>query len=382
MIRINNSAPKRGRKYDRKEYVGGPNGRGPNGGVRFAPPVLILLLSLVLFISATGCSRTQPEAVTANDFALGTTCSVKLYGLQNRKYLQPALDIAKKVEQNMSVHLKESEISRINAAAGESSLNVSKETFALLLRAREFSAIGDGVFDLTIGPLVSLWDIGSGNETVPGENAIAAALELVDYTDVVFGPEGNYVGLKRNGMNIDLGAIAKGYAADKMVDYLRASDVPSGIINLGGNVYAFGEKPGGGPWKIGIQSPSDDRGKYIGVVETGSSAVVTSGKYERYFVADGIRYHHILNTDNGYPVENGVASVSIVSRDATAADALSTLVFALGLEEGLRLSEEMAGVEAIIVTEDNTVYTTSGLRDSFKLSDKGFDRGESKHILE
>lgn len=348
---------------------------------RHAAAGLLAALWILLTLTTTGCGQGQPEEVTASDFALGTTCSIKLFGTGNRKYLQPALDIAKEIEAKMSVRLEGSEISRVNQQAGEEPVQVSDETFALVRRAYEYSAMGDGVFDLTIGPLVSLWDIGSGNEKVPEAREIGDARQLVDYHDLILDHSEKRIGLRREGMRIDLGAIAKGYAADRMVEYLKEQGVEYGIINLGGNVYAFGEKNGSGPWKIGIQSPDDERGRYIGVLETRDRAVVTSGKYERYFTEEGRRYHHILDTDTGYPVENGIASVSIVSADATAADALSTLVFGLGLEEGLRLSEELEDVEAIIITEEKVVYTTSGLRDSFRLTDSGYDRGEAGHLI-
>ncbi|MGC9313050.1 MAG: FAD:protein FMN transferase [Sediminispirochaetaceae bacterium] len=344
-------------------------------------PVLLAALGVMLTVLITGCGTGEPEEVTANDFALGTTCSIKLFGTGNRKHLQPALDIAKGVEEKMSVHLEGSEISRVNEQAGEEPVQVSEETFALVQRAYQYSAMGEGIFDLTIGPLVSLWDIGSGNEKVPEDQEVGDALQLVDYHDLILDHEEKRIGLRREGMRIDLGAIAKGYAAALMVEYLEEQGVSYGIINLGGNVYAFGEKNGSGPWKIGIQSPDDERGRYIGVLEIRDRAVVTSGKYERYFTEEGRRYHHILNTENGYPVENGIASVSIVSVDATAADALSTLVFGLGLEKGLRLSEELEDVEAIIITEADVVYTTSGLRDSFRLTDSRYDRGEARHLI-
>ncbi|HKK66322.1 MAG TPA: FAD:protein FMN transferase, partial [Clostridia bacterium] len=134
-------------------------------------------------------------------------------------------------------------------------------------------------------------------------------------------------------------------------------------------------------WKIGIQSPEDSRGNYLGVVELVDKAVVTSGKYERYFMEDGVRYHHILDTEDGFPIEKDLASVSIISADATEADALSTLVFGLGLKKGLEFTEQLPGVDSILVTEDNTVFTTSGLRTSFELTDKDFKRGESKALL-
>jgi len=339
-----------------------------------------IFLILLLFL-LSGCNDRDIQEVRDTDFALGTTCSVTLFGEKERQYLKPALEVAMDVEEKMSVRLEDSEISHINARAGDGFAEVSDGTFALVRRAVDFAEMSNGVFDPTVGPLVALWDIGSGDERVPEDEAVDKALTLVDFRDVLFDEEEMRIGLKRPGMSLDLGAIAKGYAADRMVEYLKGQGVPYGIINLGGNVFAFGKKYGDTAWRIGIQTPDKERGRYLGILEIQNSAVVTSGKYERYFISDGRRYHHILDTESGYPVENGLSSVSIVSTDATAADALSTLVFGLGLEKGLRLCEELEYAEAIIVTEENMVYTSSGLRDTFRLIDDRYTRAEPGHVL-
>lgn len=345
------------------------------------------LLTAAFLLAISGCEQSPPQSVSATDFALGTTCSVKLYGSKYQRYLEPALAIATEIEAQMSTHTEDSEIAVINRKAGRTAASVSEETFQLVRRAKGFSALSDGIFDLTVGPLVELWDIGSGAESVPSPEAISAALGKVDFHNVELiesaaaKSEQAQVFLENEGMRIDLGAIAKGYAAERIVEYLKSEGVEYGIVNLGGNVYAFGEKHNSDKWKIGIQSPTEERGRYIGVIELIDKAVVTSGKYERYFIEDGVRYHHILSTEDGYPIENGLASVSIISADATEADALSTLVFGLGLEKGLEFTEQREGVEAILVTEENIVFTTTGLRSAFKLTDKEFKRGESKSLL-
>src|SRR6056297_313588 len=366
---------------------------------------MLLLLGGVLLI-ANGCTQTEPQSYSETGFALGTTCSIKIYGKEYKELLGPAIAIASDVEEKMSAHTENSEVAAINKNAGLRPVEVSSETFQLINRAKQFSSIGDGIFDVSVGPLVELWDIGSGEEKVPSRKEIDKVLEKVNYNNVVLltgsqtqsqtqsktqsekqgvskeqTEEKSKVFLEKPGMKIDLGAIAKGYAADQIMEYLTSKGVGYGIVNLGGNVYAFGKKFSSSEWKIGIQSPEDERGRYIGILQLVDKAVVTSGKYERYFVEDGVRYHHILSTKDGFPVENGIASVSIISSDATEADALSTLVFGFGLEKGLRFTEEREGVEAIFVTEENTVFTTSGLRSSFKLTDKNFRRGESKEVL-
>ncbi|MDC7227526.1 MAG: FAD:protein FMN transferase, partial [Spirochaetales bacterium] len=167
--------------------------------------------------------------------------------------------------------------------------------------------------------------------------------------------------------------IAKGFAADAAAAKLRSEGINSALINLGGNVLALGSKADGSSWRIGIQNPDSSRGDYIGIADISSKAVVTSGKYERFFIApDGRRYHHILSTSDGYPVENGISQVSIIASDSMTADAMSTAVFSLGLNEGLKTAENISNAEAIIVLESGDVYITSGLSESFKLTDPTF----------
>jgi thiamine biosynthesis lipoprotein len=173
-------------------------------------------------------------------------------------------------------------------------------------------------------------------------------------------------------MRLDFGGIAKGYAADALSEILRESGATGALVDLGGNILAFGSKPDESPWRIGIQNPFESRGAVIGVLKIGASAVVTSGVYERYSELQGVRYHHILDPFTGYPSDNGLASVTIVTDDAMAADALSTGVFVLGLPKGSKLVEELPTVEAIFVTDERAIFLTSGLTAAFELLDGGF----------
>ena len=171
---------------------------------------------------------------------------------------------------------------------------------------------------------------------------------------------------------IDLGSIAKGYAADEISRILTENNVNSAIIDLGGNIYAHGIKPSGQDWNIGIQNPFSTRGDIIGVLKVKNKTVVTSGIYERYIEKDGVKYHHLLNPNTGYPFENNIAGVSIITDKSIDADALSTTVFAKGLEEGLKFVETLPNVDAIFITKDNKVYITNGIRDSFTLENEDF----------
>jgi thiamine biosynthesis lipoprotein len=275
----------------------------------------------------------------------------------------------------MSATRPDSELSLINAGAGAAPVSVSPELMAVLEKARYFAEISGGAFDPTVGPLVRLWNIGSDTAAVPEAAEIADALGLINWQDMILDRTRGTVLLSKPGMALDLGAIAKGYAADELAGILREAEIPGAIIDLGGNIYAFGTRPPESagaatrPWRIGIQNPLDDRGVYAGVVELWNCSVVTSGVYERFFLYNGKRYHHILDTVTGFPVENGLVSVTVIAPSSMDADALSTALFTLGYEKGRALAEK-EGVQALFIFGDKTIRKTgNGI---FKLSDNSF----------
>jgi thiamine biosynthesis lipoprotein len=173
-------------------------------------------------------------------------------------------------------------------------------------------------------------------------------------------------------MSVDLGSIGKGYAADQVADYLKEQGVQKAILNLGGNILIIGEKDAGTPFRVGLQNPFDSRNEYFGVVEVMDKTVVTSGIYERNFEQDGILYHHILDTETGYPVNNSVTSVSIIADSSIDADAMSTVLFVLGVEEGLELCESIANIECVYVTNDYQVYMSSGAKNAVTITNDKF----------
>lgn len=272
----------------------------------------------------------------------------------------------------MTINKENSEVIQINSKSGIDFVKVSDETFYVIERGKHFSEISNGRFDISIGPIVKLWNIGTEEARVPSKEEIEEKKKLVNYKNVLLNEEEKSVMLKEKGMLLDLGGIAKGYAADVITDILKDSRVKHAIINLGGNVFAFGAKTSGEPWKIGIQNPQSERGEYIGIVNIVDKTVVTSGIYERYFEENGKRYHHILDPEAGYPIENNLMGVSIIADKSIDADSLSTSVFALGIKEGMELIEDIEDVEAIFITRDFEVYATSGLKDNFKLTDPNF----------
>jgi thiamine biosynthesis lipoprotein len=259
----------------------------------------------------------------------------------------------------MSIHLDDSELAEVNRASGVHPVVVSEETFTVIKLALEIAELSGGAFDPTIGPLVKLWDI-SGSNNVPLDEEIKALLPLVDYKLVVLDEEASSVYLPVQGMALDLGGIAKGWAADEAGRILSEH---KGIVNLGGNVLVMDSKPDASAWRIGIQDPKMSRGSYIGIVGLIDQTLVTSGPYERFFEREGTVYHHILDTETGYPIVSPLTGVSIITTRSVIADGLSTAVYALGLEKGLELVNQLDGIEAVLLTVDRSIYASEGILD-------------------
>ena len=324
----------------------------------------------------TSCGLIRNEPLVRSEFVLGTVCTIAIHDGKSAGVMENAFTAVREIDRRMSLHRPESEINAVNGEAGRTAVSVSDDTFSVVRRAVAFSSLSGGAFDPTVGPLVRLWGIGTDNPRVPAAAEIAAALPLVDARRILLLEEGRKILLRDMGMAIDLGGIAKGFAADRAVAILSENGVSSALLDFGGNIFAMGTKRGGKPWRIAVQDPREERGSFIGVVPVIGKAVVTSGTYERYFVEDGTRYHHILDTGTGYPVRNGLAGVTIVADTSMTADALSTAVFALGLSEGLELVNDYDGVEAIIVDTGNRIYLSSGLDGSFELTNDNFSFGK------
>jgi thiamine biosynthesis lipoprotein len=272
----------------------------------------------------------------------------------------------------MSANLPDTELEAINAQAGRAPVKVHRDLIEVLSRARHFAEISGGAFDPTIGPVVKLWNIGFDDARVPAQEEIDRALALVNWRDLIIDSGAETVFLARPGMRLDIGGIAKGYAADEAVRIIQRARIPRAIVDLGGNVFAFGIKPDGQPWRVGIQNPSGQRNAYLGILEVRNKTLVTSGVYERFLETGGRRYHHILSSQDGYPVENGLISVTIIADRSIDADGLSTGVFAMGYERGSALIESLSDVEAIFVFDDNTVKLSSGISGDFTLTDQTY----------
>lgn len=312
----------------------------------------VFLLSLC---SLTGCEFQTKEPLTKTGFYFDTVVQISLYDHKEDSLIDECFSYCKMFENTVSKTIDTSDISKINQAEGKP-VEVSDDTIALLKEAIHFSQKTNGAFDVTIDPLTQLWDFKNQPDSLPSENSIAEACSLVGYQNILI--NGNTVTLKDPNASIDLGGIAKGYMADQLKSFLQKEGVTSAIINLGGNILTLGEKPDGEPFQIGIKKPFDESGSSLFSVSVTDRSVVTSGCYERYFVLNDTIYHHILDPSTGYPVQNNLYSVTILSDKSTDGDALSTACYVLGLEEATKLIHSMDGIDAIFVTSDYEIIDT------------------------
>ncbi|MGE5676855.1 MAG: FAD:protein FMN transferase [Pseudomonadota bacterium] len=327
-----------------------------------------------MFTGCQGQTQQAPaEPLTKSNYLLGTVVEITLYDHQDEKIIDKAFSRISEIESEMTINNAEtSEIIALNNASGKGEVTLTPDTFYVVERGKYYSDLTKGKFDITVGPVVKQWNIGTDYAAVPDPAELAKAVSLVDYTKLILNKDKLTAKLEDAGMKVDLGAIAKGYSADEVARILKENGVQHAIINLGGNVMTIGGNPKGTPWKIGIQDPFNPRGDYLGIVTVQDKTVVTSGTYERYFEANGKKYHHILDTTTGYPVDNNLYSTSIITDKSIDGDGLSTTTLLLGLEDGMKLIEGLDNVEAIFVTGDKKVYVTSGIKDIFTLTNPEF----------
>lgn len=309
-------------------------------------------------------------------FGMGTEITHCVFGEHAKEALRAVEDEAVQLESLLSCFEPGSEISRINRAAGVRSEPVSPATFEVLAQAAEFSKQCQGLFDVTIGPLVRLWNYKSSTE-VPEEARIKQLLPLVGYDHLILNPRAQTAALRIEGQSLDLGGIGKGYASDRFLKTFRSFGISSAFTNIGGGVAVLGRKPDGALWSVGIRHPRQEQG-LIGAVSVDGKAVVTSGDYQRYFIdRGGKRRHHILDPRTGFPAESGLISATVVANSATAADALSTILFVAGMEKGLEILRLFPGAGAILVDANLRIYVTANLAELFQTN-----KGVTAIILE
>lgn len=364
---------------------------------RFQRSFFYLILCTVLvcpLLLLTGCQNaagtntdTGKEPISISSIKLNTAVQITIYDSQDKSLLDDCLALCDKYELIFSRTDEESELYKLNHRISDSAVSnqttetqptpyqingttntwhISEDLAALLSKGLSITRESDGAFDIAISPLTSLWDFTAEDPKVPDDTDIQNALPQCSSDGVTI--NGQEITLPSDDIQFDVGAIAKGYIADRLKDFLVKKGVNSAIINLGGNVLCIGSKPDGTPFKVGIQKPFADRNETEAVMDITGKSVVSSGIYERCFKQDGKLYHHILNPKTGYPYDNGLISVTIISDQSVDGDALSTTCFALGLDEGLKFAEKK-GVQAVFITEDYELHYTDGFQDEIKVTD-------------
>ena len=351
----------------------------------------VLVCPMLLF---TGCgnitdadtSTTGNQPISISSIKLNTAVQITIYDSQDKALLDDCLALCDKYELVFSRTNEKSELYKLNHrkdtsdkdpnADGQTTpypvsgtadtWHISEDLASLLSQGLSITRESDGAFDIAIAPLTSLWDFTAEDPKVPDDAAIQKALPLCSSDGVTI--DGQDITLPSDDIQFDVGAIAKGYIADRLKDFLVKKGVNSAIINLGGNVLCIGSKPDGTPFKVGIQKPFADRNETEAVMDIAGKSVVSSGIYERCFKQGGKLYHHILNPQTGYPYDNGLISVTIISDQSVDGDALSTTCFALGLEDGLKFAEKK-GVQAVFITEDYELHYTDGFQDEINVTD-------------
>ena len=319
---------------------------------------VLLAAALCLFLLG-GCSGKQAagldEKRTSTVFAMDTVMELTVYGPEDA--LRECENIITSLEKKLSATDPGSEIYALNE---KGTAQVSDETALLISDALSWCEKTSGALDISIYPVLKAWGFTADAYRVPDEDELAGLLSLVDYTGVAV--EGSSV-ILRDGMQIDLGAVAKGYTGDRIMETLASAGIRSALANLGGNVQVLGKKPDGSPWRVAIADPVNNG--YIGYVETDGGAVITSGGYQRFFEEDGVTYHHIIDPSTGCPARSGLLSVTVIGNLGEMCDALSTALFVMGAEKAADFWRREGGFEAVLVSDDGHVLITEGLKDSY-----------------
>jgi len=301
---------------------------------------------------------------------MDTPIKLTAYGPHAKKAVDEGIQRLNELNDMASSNIGTSDIRKINMAAGKDFVKVHPEIIKMLVTSQKYSKLSGGVWDITVGPLINLWGIGTDKAKIPSDAEIKSKLPLIGYNKIIINEKDNSIMLKEPGMSIDLGGIAKGFAADEVLNIYKKYNIKNGLINLGSSsIYALGKSESNHPWSIGIKHPrNESSGNYVGIIKLSDEALSTSGDYERYFIKDGKRYHHILDPVSGYPVSNGIMSVTVivdgsVTNNSMLADIFSLTVFELGSEKGIKFIDSIPNVACEVTTTDYKIYTSSRFKD-------------------
>lgn len=335
------------------------------GASLFRFSVSSLLLSFLLTACQGPAGESSLRIFKETRLLMGTAVEIQVVAAEEsraREAIRRGFDEIIRIEKKMGWRQAQSDISRINRAAGKQEVTLDQEMFDFLERALNLCSNTEGAFNIAIGPLTRLWNFDAGGENVPEEEFIQERLAAVDFKGIVLDKKKRVVGLPFSGMFLDLGGIAKGYAVDRATEVLKSQGISSGIVDAGGDMRVFGMKPGGELWHLGIRDPSN-MDKVLATFRITDRAVVTSGDYERFFIKDGFRYHHIIDPYTGYPAR-GCRSVTVIAKTAFLADAMATAVFVRGSVKGFRLLQDHSGLEGVIIGSHGEAYVTGDIEKS------------------
>ncbi len=320
---------------------------------------VMLVAGILLFV---GCGQNlKDQSATQTKLVMSTVMTVTLYGENAQAGISAAFAKAQELEQILSAQNENSELYQLNRTAYQQAVSVSQTLFTVVQQSLQYCRKTNGALDCTIGAINALWGFGTNSARVPAQEEIAPLLTERGYEQVELNEEMRTIRFLNPNISLDFGSTAKGYAADVIKTMLEEDyQITCGLINLGGNIFTIGRKYDGKPWEIGIANPQAPS-QAITSVGLINATAVTSGNYERYFDRDGVRYHHILNPQTGYPVENGLASVTIFSHNSMQADALSTACYVMGVQQAMAYIEAQPEVEAIFIAQDGMITQTSGI---------------------
>ncbi len=357
--------------------------------LRHLKKILIFIILIIIFSGITLASVFKERSHIQTKYILSTMITIKAFGNNSKQAVSEAMIRIEQIEDLMSLYKEDSDIWKVNNAIAGAKVKVSEETLEVVNKGLYYGDISNGNFDITIKPLSELWGIGTENQRLPTPNEIEKLLDTVNYKNVELDRDNKTIRLVADNTGIDLGAIAKGYAGDEVIRIMKENGIKRAYGDLGGNIVVLGKKKLGlldyiksnfkkektymdQDWRIGIQDPYGVRGSYMAIVKVSDKAIVTSGIYERNFEEGGKIYHHIIDPFTGYPADNGLLSATIICNNSTDADALSTGVFVMGEEKGLKLIESLPSVEAILINNKKEVRITSALKENIKIVDTDF----------
>lgn len=337
--------------------------------------ISLLLVLILSFLSITGCGQQESMAsISDTQFKFNTVMTITIYGYTDTAIFNDIWAEFDRMEQSFSANIETSDISRFNDTKSTEPIPLPRDIINMIERALPFSEKSQGKFDPTIEPVVKLWAISTDTPRKPSQGELDEALKHVGYEQLTLDVANGTLAKKDPNVRIDLGSIAKGYSADVIAGFLKEKGIERAILNLGGNIFAVGEKAKDTPWNVGVQNPFEPSGDVLATIKVVNKSVVTSGTYERFFEQDGVKYHHILSPYDGYPINNEIIGVSIISDRSVDGDILSTTTFSLGLEKGRALIDSLDNVAAIFITQNKDIYFAGDktLLETFKLEQDGY----------